>query len=77
MRPHVARRTSRLTSGCWPTVPCASRPSRRQSRMAFYFVTEHSRMTTLQNEIGATKSFEKLTGPELNNKFGLVRAVFE
>lgn len=24
----------RRTSGCWPTVPCAARPSRRQSRRA-------------------------------------------
>jgi hypothetical protein len=43
----------------------------------FYFVTEHGRTTTLSNELGATKSFEKLTTPELDNKFVLVRARFE
>lgn len=43
----------------------------------FYFVTEHGRTGTLTNEIGTTKSFEKLTTPELNNKFVLVRATFE
>jgi hypothetical protein len=43
----------------------------------FYFVTEHGRTGTLSNELGTTKAFEKLTPPELNNKFGLVRARFE
>jgi 4-amino-4-deoxy-L-arabinose transferase-like glycosyltransferase len=43
----------------------------------FYFVTEHGRAGTLSNELGATKQFEKLTPPELDNKFGLVRARFE
>ncbi|MEO7332119.1 MAG: glycosyltransferase family 39 protein [Minicystis sp.] len=50
---------------------------KKKGGKVFYFLTEHSRMSTLQNEIGATKSFEKLTPPELNNKFGLVRAIFE
>ncbi len=43
----------------------------------FYFVTEHGRTGTLSNELGATKEFEKLTAPELDNKFVLVRARFE
>jgi len=50
---------------------------RKKGTRTFYFMTEHSRTGTLQNEIGATVSFEKLTPPELNNKFLLVRAVFE
>lgn len=50
---------------------------RKKGTRTFYFMTEHARTGTLQNEIGATVSFEKLTPPELNNKFLLVRAVFE
>ncbi len=50
---------------------------KKKGGKVFYFVTEHSRMSTLQNEIGKTVSFEKLTPPELNNKFGLARATFE
>src|SRR5262249_40517900 len=43
----------------------------------FYFFTEHGRTTTLSNELGTTKEFEKLTTPELDNKFLLVRARFD
>ncbi|MDI1431508.1 glycosyltransferase family 39 protein [Polyangium sorediatum] len=43
----------------------------------FYFMTEHGRMGSLANELGAPRIFDKLTTPELNNKFGLVRATFE
>jgi 4-amino-4-deoxy-L-arabinose transferase-like glycosyltransferase len=43
----------------------------------FYFFTEHGRTATLSNELGTTKVFEKLTTPELDNKFVLVRARFE
>ena len=43
----------------------------------FYFVTEHGRAGTLSNELGPTKQFTKLTTPELDNKFLLVRARFE
>jgi 4-amino-4-deoxy-L-arabinose transferase-like glycosyltransferase len=50
---------------------------RKKGTRTFYFMTEHSRTGTLQNEIGPTVSFVKLTGPELNNKFLLVRVVFE
>ncbi len=50
---------------------------KRRGKKTIYFVTEHGRTSSLQNEIGATRSFEKLTTPELNNKFVLVRAVFD
>ncbi len=43
----------------------------------FYFVTEHGRTGSLSNELGMPRSFEKLTSPELNNKFLIVRATFE
>ena len=43
----------------------------------FYFFAEHGRVGTLATELGATKDFEKLTTPELDNKFLLVRARFE
>jgi 4-amino-4-deoxy-L-arabinose transferase-like glycosyltransferase len=43
----------------------------------FYFVTEHGRTGTLSNELGQTREFEKLTTPELDNKFVLVRARFD
>lgn len=38
-----------------------------------YFTTEHSRMSTLKNELGRVKSFQVLTKEELNNKFFLAR----
>lgn len=43
----------------------------------FYFLTEHGRTSTLSNELGAPRFFDKLTTPEVNNKFVLVRARFE
>ena len=44
----------------------------------FYFVTEHGRARGLQNELGkGIKSFDKVTEPKLNNKFGLFKVVFE
>jgi 4-amino-4-deoxy-L-arabinose transferase-like glycosyltransferase len=43
----------------------------------FYFLSEHGRMESLRSELGGPRTFDKLTPPELNNKFGLVRAVFE
>jgi 4-amino-4-deoxy-L-arabinose transferase-like glycosyltransferase len=43
----------------------------------FYFVTEHGRTGSLANELGGPRIFDKLTTPELNNKFGLVRATFD
>jgi 4-amino-4-deoxy-L-arabinose transferase-like glycosyltransferase len=50
---------------------------RKKGITTFYFLTEHGRVGTLQNELGATKTFDKLTTAELNNKFLLARAVFE
>jgi 4-amino-4-deoxy-L-arabinose transferase-like glycosyltransferase len=43
----------------------------------FYFVTEHGRTGTLQNELTPPHDLEKLTTPELDNKFVLVRARFD
>jgi 4-amino-4-deoxy-L-arabinose transferase-like glycosyltransferase len=39
-----------------------------------FFTTEHSRIGTLQRELGTTRKFELLTTPELNDKFVLARA---
>ncbi|MFO0758888.1 MAG: glycosyltransferase family 39 protein [Byssovorax sp.] len=50
---------------------------KKKGGKVFYFITEHSRMSTLQNELGPLKAFDKLTPPEQNNKFGLARATFE
>ncbi len=54
---------------------CSTR--RRRAVRTFYFVTEHGRTSTLSNELGPTREFEKLTTPELDNKFCLVRAKFD
>jgi hypothetical protein len=43
----------------------------------FYFLTEHGRTGSLSNELGSPDVFDKLTTPELNNKFLLVRASFQ
>ncbi len=50
---------------------------RAKGRKTFYFVTEHSRMGGLRGEIGTTRAFEQLTDAKLNNKFALLRAVFD
>jgi 4-amino-4-deoxy-L-arabinose transferase-like glycosyltransferase len=50
---------------------------KKKGLKTFYFVTEHTRMGNLSNELGNPRIFDKLTPPELNNKFGLVRATFE
>ena len=50
---------------------------KKKGKKTFYFVTEHARTGTLLNELGGPHVFEKLTTPELNNKFVLVRATFE
>jgi hypothetical protein len=39
-----------------------------------FFTTEHSRIATLQRELGTPRKFELLTTPELNDKFVLARA---
>ncbi len=38
-----------------------------------FFTTEHSRISSLKNELGTVKAFTLLTGRELNNKFTLAR----
>jgi 4-amino-4-deoxy-L-arabinose transferase-like glycosyltransferase len=50
---------------------------KKKGLRTFYFVTEHGRTSTLSNELGPTRSFERLTTPELDNKFVLVRARFD
>jgi 4-amino-4-deoxy-L-arabinose transferase-like glycosyltransferase len=50
---------------------------KKKGQRTFYFVTEHGRVSTLGNEIGAKKELERLTTPELDNKFVLVRARFD
>jgi 4-amino-4-deoxy-L-arabinose transferase-like glycosyltransferase len=50
---------------------------KKKGLRTFYFVTEHGRTSTLSNELGPTREFEKLTTPELDNKFVLVRARFD
>ncbi len=49
---------------------------RQRGHHTLYFMTEHSRTGSLQNELKSTKTFDKLTSPALNNKFVLVRARF-
>jgi 4-amino-4-deoxy-L-arabinose transferase-like glycosyltransferase len=39
-----------------------------------FFTTEHSRVGTLQRELGTTRKFELLTTPAVNDKFVLARA---
>jgi 4-amino-4-deoxy-L-arabinose transferase-like glycosyltransferase len=39
-----------------------------------FFTTEHSRVGSLQRELGTTRKFELLTTPALNDKFVLARA---
>jgi 4-amino-4-deoxy-L-arabinose transferase-like glycosyltransferase len=41
-----------------------------------WFVTEHSRTSALRNEAGSPKTFDTITDRRLNNKFCLVKAVF-
>ncbi|MGK4008141.1 glycosyltransferase family 39 protein [Sorangium sp. So ce1036] len=50
---------------------------KRKGVKTFYFVTEHGRINALSNELGSPRIFERLTSPELNNKFLVVRATFE
>jgi 4-amino-4-deoxy-L-arabinose transferase-like glycosyltransferase len=50
---------------------------RSQGRKTFYVATEHSRADALRSEIGAHRSFERLTDARLNNKFTLVRVRFD
>jgi hypothetical protein len=42
-----------------------------------WFVTEHSRTSALKNEVGNPKTFDIVTDKRVNNKFCLVKAVFD
>ena len=50
---------------------------KKQGKKTFYFVTEPHRTGVLSNELGQPRMFDKLTKPDLNNKFVLVRARFD
>lgn len=50
---------------------------KKKGTKTFYFLTEHGRTGSLSNELGSPRVFEKLTTPELCNKFVLVRARFD
>jgi len=50
---------------------------KKQGKKTFYFVTEPHRTGNLANELGNPRVFDKLTTPEMNNKFLLVRARFD
>lgn len=50
---------------------------KKKGHKTFYFITEPHRTGTLNNELGMPRVFDKLTTPELNNKFVLVRARFD
>ncbi|AKT35903.1 ArnT family glycosyltransferase [Chondromyces crocatus] len=50
---------------------------KRKGVKTFYFATEHGRVSSLSNELGNPRVLDRLTTPELNNKFLLVRARFE
>lgn len=50
---------------------------KKKGAKTFYFVTEHGRAGSLANELGSPRIFQKLTTPELNNKFVLLRATFD
>jgi hypothetical protein len=43
----------------------------------FWFVTEQSRTSSLKNEAGTPRIFDTVTDKRLNNKFCLVKAVFD
>jgi len=42
-----------------------------------FFITEHSRIGTLQRELGSTEKFDLVTDTKLNDKFVLARAVLK
>jgi hypothetical protein len=53
------------------------RAQRERGLKTFWFVTEPSRTSALRSELGAPKVFETVTDKRLNNKFCLVKAVFD
>ena len=46
---------------------------RKKGVKVMYFSTEHTRLSSLKNELGSVKKLEVLTKPELNNKFFIAR----
>lgn len=49
---------------------------KREGQRTFYFLTEHTRVSSLKAELGGPRDFDKLTDEKLNNKFTLLRAKF-
>jgi 4-amino-4-deoxy-L-arabinose transferase-like glycosyltransferase len=62
-----------VTSGAPMKAYVEQRRARGQGDL--YFVTEHERVNGLRSELGAVKSFERLTTPDQDRQFCLVRAV--
>jgi hypothetical protein len=50
---------------------------RAQGNKTFFFITEHSRSNALRSEIGPSRTFERLTDTQLNNKFALLKVTFD
>jgi 4-amino-4-deoxy-L-arabinose transferase-like glycosyltransferase len=50
---------------------------RKQGQSTFYVVLLANRFSSLQSELGETKTLDALTTPEENNKFVLYRAVYD
>ena len=48
---------------------------RKKGVAVMFFTTEHSRVKSLERELGKVQGFELLTSPALNDKFVLARAV--
>jgi 4-amino-4-deoxy-L-arabinose transferase-like glycosyltransferase len=46
---------------------------RKKGVKVLFFSTEHTRLSSLKNELGNVKKFEIVTKPELNNKFFIAR----
>jgi 4-amino-4-deoxy-L-arabinose transferase-like glycosyltransferase len=50
---------------------------RRDGEHTMFFTTEHSRLSSLQKELGKPENFELLTDETFNNKFFLAKVVFD
>ncbi|MBL8743770.1 MAG: glycosyltransferase family 39 protein, partial [Myxococcales bacterium] len=50
---------------------------KKQGQKTFYIVLLTNRFSSLQTELGETKSLDALTTPQENNKFVLYRATYE
>ncbi|MCU0690186.1 MAG: glycosyltransferase family 39 protein [Polyangiaceae bacterium] len=49
---------------------------KKKGVQTFYFVSEHGRSRSLQNELGNVGSFKKITDTPLNNKFAIFKVTF-